>query len=195
MSLISKKSLLDRVHRGKDARNRLVENNLAEGIAFQIGATRAKRGWTQGRLAIEVGGMTQNNISRLESPDYGKYSLASLLRIASAFDVALEVRFVPFSSYIDWLSGTPRTEEGISPEAMAVPSFEDENRSGKFSPQTPIKKVEAIPSIAVSPSGVNFYATPGFTATYHILGTLGVASGSDWLPSTSDDVNNEMVVR
>lgn len=70
--------------------------------------------------------MTPNNLSRLESPDYGRQTISSLKRIANALDVALVVRFVPFSQYIDWLSGTPRIDEGISPNSLAVRSFEKE---------------------------------------------------------------------
>lgn len=77
MSLISKKSLLERIRRSPKARARLVENNLAEGIAFQIKATRDKRKMTQADLARDTG-MTQNNISRMESPEYGKHSISSL---------------------------------------------------------------------------------------------------------------------
>lgn len=73
-----------------------------------------------------MSGMTPNNLSRLESPDYGRQTISSLKRIANALDVALVVRFVPFSQYIDWLSGTPRIDEGISPNSLAVRSFEKE---------------------------------------------------------------------
>lgn len=72
--------------------------------------------------------MTANNLSRLESPDYGKQTISSLKKIADALDVALVVRFVPFSQYIDWLSGTPRIDEGISPSSLAVSSFEFEEK-------------------------------------------------------------------
>jgi transcriptional regulator with XRE-family HTH domain len=77
--------------------------------------------------------MSQNNISRLENPEYGKHTISSLKRIAEALDVALVVRLVPFSQYIEWVSGTPNLDKGISPEALAVPSFEDEERAGTFS--------------------------------------------------------------
>lgn len=100
-------------------------------MAFQIAATRDKRGWTQARLASETN-MSQNNISRLENPEYGKHTISSLKRIAEALDVALVVRLVPFSQYIEWVSGTPNLDKGISPEALAVPSFEDEERAGTF---------------------------------------------------------------
>lgn len=86
---------------------------------------------TQTELAVAAG-MGQNNLSRLENPDYGKHTISSLKRIADALDVALVVRFVPFSQYIDWLSGTPRMDGGISPSSLAVPSFEDEAKAGVF---------------------------------------------------------------
>jgi len=104
-----------------------VGSNLSEGIAFQIRATRDKQRMCQADLAHEAG-MTANNLSRLESPDYGKQTISSLKRIADALDVALVVRFVPFSQYIDWLSGTPRIDEGISPSSLAVSSFETEEK-------------------------------------------------------------------
>ena len=70
--------------------------------------------------------MKQSAISRLESPDYGNLNIKTLRRIASAFDVGLIVRFVPFSELGDWVSGTPRTNPGLSSNSLAVPSFEEE---------------------------------------------------------------------
>lgn len=100
----------------------MVAENLSEGIAFQIRATRDAQGMTQTALA-EAAGMSQNNVSRLESPDYGKHTVSSLKRIAQALDVALIVRLVPFSQYIDWLSGRPHLDRGISVQALAVPEY------------------------------------------------------------------------
>ena len=129
MSLLSKAGLLARIRRSKESRANLVASNLDKGIAFQIRSTRDKRNWTQAELAVAAG-MAQNNISRLERADYGKHTLSSLKRIADALDVALIVRLIPFSQYIDWLSGTPHLDEGLRQEALAVPSFEEENESG-----------------------------------------------------------------
>jgi transcriptional regulator with XRE-family HTH domain len=131
MSLFSRKSLLDRIRRSKESREKLVSSNLDKGIAYQIRATRDEREMSQSQLALKAG-MAQNNISRLESPDYGKHTISSLKRLADAFDVALVVRFVPFSQYIDWLSGTDFLDKGIRPESLAVPSFDDEDSSGQY---------------------------------------------------------------
>ena len=131
MSLISKKSLIKRIRRSRQSRARLVASNLSEGIAYQIRATRDSQNLTQSELA-ERAEMTQGNLCRLESVEYGKHSVSSLKRIADALDVALVVRLVPFSQYIDWLSGTPHLDRGISSSAMSVESFEVEERSGKY---------------------------------------------------------------
>ncbi len=91
---------------------------LRRASRFQVRALRDKKGWTQARLGTELG-MTQTNVSRLESPGYGRLNITTLQRIASVFDVALIVRFVPFSELIRW------TNE-LSPEVMAPQSFEEE---------------------------------------------------------------------
>lgn len=150
MSFLSKKDLLNRIRRGQTSRADLVASNLGKGIAYQIKATRSKLGLSQDELAKTVG-MSQNNISRLESPEYGKHTVSSLKRIADAMDVALVVRFVPFSQYIDWLSATPYLDEGIRPEALAVPSFEDEERVGKHEGQIRYYALHLTPSIVASP--------------------------------------------
>ncbi|MCX6020625.1 MAG: helix-turn-helix transcriptional regulator, partial [Chloroflexi bacterium] len=85
----------------KELRDFYVSDHISEGVSFQIRAMREGRGWTQqefGRLA----GMAQERVSQLEDPDYGRLSLTTLKRVASAFDVALIVRFAPFSDLVDW---------------------------------------------------------------------------------------------
>lgn len=121
-NLNSREAVLARLRRGRIAREKFVESHLAKTLAHQIRATRGILGWSQEKLASEVG-MNQNAISRLESPHYGRPTLTTLKRVASAMDIGLVVRFVRFSELVDWVSGTPRTTEGLSTEALAVPSF------------------------------------------------------------------------
>ena len=99
----------------KEYRDEYVSEHIAQGVAFQIRAMRRDRGWSQAQLGNSIG-MAQEYVSKVENPDYGKYTLATLKRMAAAFDVALTVRFVPFSQLVDW---TTR----ISPADLAVPSF------------------------------------------------------------------------
>jgi len=72
--------------------------------------------------------MNQNAISRLESPDYGKPTITTLKRLASALDVALVVRLVPFSELAHWVGGKVYLNKGISTESLAVPEFSGEER-------------------------------------------------------------------
>jgi transcriptional regulator with XRE-family HTH domain len=64
-------------------------------------------------------GMAQTWVSKLENPDYGKMTVATLLRLAEAFDTDLEIKFRPFSTTIRDL---PRQ----GPEYFDVPSFDEE---------------------------------------------------------------------
>ena len=73
---------------------------------------------TQKQLGDTLG-MAQTWVSKLESPDYGKMSVATLLRLAEAFDTDLEIKFRPFSIAVDLLPSQ-------GPEYFAVPSFEEE---------------------------------------------------------------------
>lgn len=104
----------------KEYRAAFVAENLRTGIAFQIRALRNKERWSQAQLG-EKAGKAQNVISRLEDPDYGKFTVNTLIDIASAFDVGLSVRFVAFSDLIE------QTND-LSPEALAVSSYEEEAR-------------------------------------------------------------------
>ena len=66
--------------------------------------------------------MRQPRIAALENPDTGGINLATLVRIAKAFDVGLVVRFAPFSELIDW-------EVGITAERLTPESFVEEQQS------------------------------------------------------------------
>lgn len=102
--------------RDKEYRDAVVEEYITEGLAAQIHETREARGWTQAELA-ERTQMAQESISRLENPNYGSYSLKTLKRLASALDVALVVRFVPFSELVDWVAD-------LSTNDLAVAGFD-----------------------------------------------------------------------
>jgi transcriptional regulator with XRE-family HTH domain len=76
--------------------------------------------------------MNQNAISRLESPKRGRPTISTLKRLAGALDVALVVRFIPFSQYAKWYSGIPYVERGLSTESLAAPNFKEEMEGGAF---------------------------------------------------------------
>lgn len=105
--------------RDKEYRDAFVADHIDTGLAFQIRATREARGWSQKDLGRRAG-MAQERVSVLEDPDYGKLTVTTLKRLASAFDTALVVRFVPFSQLVDWATD-------LSPESLAVPDFEHDH--------------------------------------------------------------------
>jgi transcriptional regulator with XRE-family HTH domain len=87
--------------RDKEFRDALVEVEIRRGIPIQIREMREGRGWTQAYLGERIG-KPQNNISRIEHTRDGYLSIKTLLDFASVFDVALLVKFVPFSELARW---------------------------------------------------------------------------------------------
>lgn len=101
-----------------DFRKQFIDAHVDEGIAFQIRSLRNKKGKTQPEFAQELG-VKQPLVSSWENPAYGNYSLNTLKKLAKAFDVGLLVRFVPFSTLIDWTIN-------LTSDVIAPPSFDEE---------------------------------------------------------------------
>jgi transcriptional regulator with XRE-family HTH domain len=116
------KSFLSLKHPG--AKEAYVEAELVNGLAHQIRILREQRGWTQKQLAKYLD-TTQNTISRLEDPSYGRYTFRTLLGLSKAFGVALFVRYLPFSKFIQETWNT-------SPELFEAASYDEEVASIQF---------------------------------------------------------------
>lgn len=114
-----KKALAKRLQ-AKGSRDRFVESQIRNCIAHQLRTMRLERDLTQKELA-DLAGKQQEAISRAENPNYGKFTLETLRQLAAALDVALLVRFVPFSELLN------RTVN-MSPQDLAVPSFVDDQK-------------------------------------------------------------------
>jgi len=97
----------------KEYRDAFVASQIDIGIPYQIRALRGQM--SQGELAARAG-MKQPRVSAIERPGYSSLNLSTLKRIAAAFDVALLVRFVPFSELVEWA-------ETFSPDTFSVPEF------------------------------------------------------------------------
>lgn len=103
----------------QDYRKQFVRERVQSAVALQIRSLREQRnGMTQTELAQRMG-KAQPWISQIENPDYGKWSVATLLDCADAFDSDLEIRFRPFSRSLYELSHQDQ-------HYFEVPSFEEE---------------------------------------------------------------------
>jgi len=97
-----------------EARRDYADSFLDSAIALQIKALRLQRKWSQKELA-ERAGMKQSRISAMERADYSRWSLSTLRRLAYAFDLALEVHFESFGTFLDnTLSLTQERQERCS---------------------------------------------------------------------------------
>lgn len=116
---ISARSQLLSTLRDREYRREFVNDRVKSSVALQIRALRAQRNnMTQKQLGDAIG-MAQTWVSKLENPEYGKMTVATLLRIAEAFDIDLEIKFRPFSRTVDTLPTQ-------GPDYFTVPSFEEE---------------------------------------------------------------------
>lgn len=99
----------------KAYRDGYVSAHVRSWVANQIRVLRKERNLSQSDFAAKLG-KPQSVVSRMEDPSYGKLTIQSLLAVASACDVALEVRFVSFP---DFLQAT----RDLASDALAVESF------------------------------------------------------------------------
>jgi transcriptional regulator with XRE-family HTH domain len=106
----------------KAYRDAFASAHVSNTVASQITTLRQEKGWTQTELA-ERAGMRQSRISTLEDPNNENFEAKTLLRLASAFDVGVTIRFVPFSDIAKWASN-------ITQSSLAVPSFDDDAIEG-----------------------------------------------------------------
>ncbi len=117
MNTIRTKEGLTNDLQDKDIRDFYVAEHINIGIPLQVRALRKQRGWTQEKLA-KLTGMKQERISAIENPNYKhKFTLSIMMKIASAFDVALIVRFAPISELVKW-------ELALSPERLEAVGFD-----------------------------------------------------------------------
>ncbi|HET9803890.1 MAG TPA: helix-turn-helix transcriptional regulator [Candidatus Acidoferrum sp.] len=150
------KKLLEKLQR-KAYRSSYVAEHVKRGIAYQIRALRDQREWKQGEFSKRLG-KPQSVVCRLEDPGYGKVSVQTLLEVAAAFDVALQVRFVPFSTFI------AQTRD-LTSESMKAASFDAETAlSGRIEIR-PLSEILAVGTVPNFDFGPNELPKPANTTT------------------------------
>jgi transcriptional regulator with XRE-family HTH domain len=116
--MIERREKLKAQLKDKIYRDAFVSEHIDTGIPFQIRALRKQRKLTQKELSV-ITGMAQERISVAENPNYSRFNIKTLKRIASAFEVALIVRFVPISELVKW-------ELNLSSETLEAVSFDED---------------------------------------------------------------------
>jgi transcriptional regulator with XRE-family HTH domain len=113
----SAKAIFDELSDG-EYRHGYLEEFVFDRLANQIKVLREQRGLTQARLA-EAAGMKQTRISILEDSSNTSLNVSTLLRLAKALDVGLEVKFFPFSKVAEQIAS-------FSLQSLNVPSYTQE---------------------------------------------------------------------
>jgi len=138
--------------RQKPYRDAYVKAHVSQGLAYQITALRQQRGWSQQDLAEKLSLKSQSAVARMEDPGYGKLSIATLLKLASVFDVALSIRFQPYSRFV-------RERQDVSAAALEVKPFDQDVRSYAWVHQLP-KEILSNQSIYSIPCGYSELKLP-----------------------------------
>ena len=113
-------------------------------LAAQIAAFRKAAGMTQAELAERLD-TAQSRVSAIESGDYSSWSLPTLRKLATVFDVALAVEFVSFKDAVGRI-------EKSGPRDFKIPAG-----YGDSGPASPSRRAPSAPPMDASrsPRGVS----------------------------------------
>lgn len=164
--------LWEKMRGSKKYRHAFVAGHLSTNIAAQVQTMRESQpeSWTQKDLA-EKTGMARARISLIENPAYDKLTLSTLKRIAFAFDVALIVRFAPFSELVKWVSD-------LSPEKMNAVSFDRDSISvplGTTLSALVAQGIGPLPSYERLPAVATLTSTTMFSSSQQLIPAVSVA--------------------
>lgn len=115
--LDKERQILNSLH-NKEYREALAIEHVNTTLAIQIRKMRENHQWKQSDLAARLG-KHQETVSQWENPDYGRHSMTTLKALAAAFDVALLVKFMPFSELVQDMIN-------LSEARLSPPSFGEE---------------------------------------------------------------------
>ena len=121
----TKEQMLQSLQSSKEYRHGFVEEAIRTRITAQIKTIRERRDWDYKKFAEEIGKMV-SWVYRLEDPNGAPPTIPTLLRVAEALDIGLDVRFRSFSELLNDVTT-------LDSKSFSVPSFEEELKTGSFS--------------------------------------------------------------
>jgi transcriptional regulator with XRE-family HTH domain len=142
-----KRQLLDNFTNSKEYRHAFVEEKVRTQLAIQIKTIREQRPLTRPEFAALLE-KAPSWVFRLEDPNQPPPTISTLLQVAEAFDVDLEISFKSFSSLLKRL-------EHMTPESFEVPSFEEEIKDGAFEERASRAKLFILPPKALDNAILN----------------------------------------
>ena len=96
----ARNQILKLVREDKEYRDEFVAEHIFSRLPLKVRTLRKARDLTQQELADRAI-VAKEWISQVENPNYGRFTLKTLLKIAAALDVALHVDFVPYSTVVN----------------------------------------------------------------------------------------------
>jgi transcriptional regulator with XRE-family HTH domain len=151
-------------------RDGYLQTQVRSGIAYQIQALREKTGLNQTDFADKIG-KKQSFVSRLESTEYGRVSVQTLLDIACKLDVALVVQF---TTYPDFLARTAdMSSAALQPDTITetlAAAREEKEARGRWTEFRAVSIADFQPRIESPGSSTSGDARPvyGITGRPHI---------------------------
>jgi len=115
----NRREQLLRSFRDRETREGYAEGFLHTWLATQIATVRMQRGLTQKKVA-ELMGTQQPGVARMERDGYGKWSFATLTKLAQTLDCRLKVSLETYGTLVD---------EALAfgpPEVLQRPAFEED---------------------------------------------------------------------
>jgi transcriptional regulator with XRE-family HTH domain len=128
--MLSRSQIISKLLTERSSRESYIRTKLNQLIPSQIKALRLCEEWTQEELGVEAD-MKQARISAMEKPGEVAFTLETLIRLASAFRVGLQVRFVPYTEMLKW-------DDGFSQDSFAVTPIEEDKEFLNPSAHTPV---------------------------------------------------------
>lgn len=158
--LDKERQILNSLH-NKEYREELAIEHVNTTLAIQVRKMRENHQWKQSDLAARLD-KHQETVSQWENPDYGRHSMTSLKALAAAFDVALLVKFMPFSELVQDMVN-------LSEARLSPPSFREEQYYASASAAVTSNPMEGIKVIdANTPIFVSSYNSPNILDTVKV---------------------------